>query len=460
MLLVTNAKSVFAAIEKIAATPSKIEKEALIKQAGQSPLFMRVCKAAYDPFITYGMRTVPYRQEVAPGANTLDEEAWWTLLDDLATRKLSGTAAWEAVQRAVNFLDEPSGELLIRIIRKDLRAGFTDGTINRVFKGTIAEFPYMRCSLPDKSDMPKWDWSKGILSQEKADGMFVNVNHDDKGSVWLTTRQGSPVPLDHLPELDADIRRILKPGFQYHGEITVFKEGQLLPREEGNGMLNSICQGGALDEGCTLRIDLWDCIPLSAVVPKGKHLTPYQARFKSLLQMMPFPNGSSIGVIPTRLVKSRAEAFEHYRDLLRKGKEGTICKALDAIWKDGTSKEQVKLKLEVDVDLEIVNILEGTPGTKNEGRPGSLECRTVCGGLSVNVTVKNEAMRESLEKSPDDWIGKIIVVRSNSIISSESSELYSLFLPRFVEAEPRIDKTVADDLEQVRAIFRNAVESV
>ena len=76
MIVTNKASSVFAAIERIAATPGKLEKEQLIKIAGNSsPLFMKVVKAAYDPFTTYGMRKLPERTAgIAPGANTLDEE--------------------------------------------------------------------------------------------------------------------------------------------------------------------------------------------------------------------------------------------------------------------------------------------------------------------------------------------------------------------------------------------------
>ena len=44
-------------------------------------------------------------------------------------------------------------------------------------------------------------------------------------------------------------------------------------------------------------------------------------------------------------------------------------------------------------------------------------------------------------------IGKIVTVRGNDIVSSESKETYSIFLPRLIEL--REDKTVADTYEKV-----------
>ena len=467
MITVNKAASIYDAIERIAATPSKIEKEAMVKAVGSLPLFMKVARAAYDPFVTYGIKPPSTKTPgIAPGGNTLDEEMPWKVLGQLAERTLTGNKARDVVQRVIDLLDDPSSELFRRILRKDLRAGFTGGTINRVFPKTLAEYPYMRCSLPDKSDMAKWDWSVGIISQEKADGMFCNVNKDFAGSIWLTTRQGSPIPLDNLLPLELAIQIIIKPDTQTHGELTVYRDRLVLPREVGNGMLNSVIQGGTLDEGCTVRFDAWDQIPLSAVVPKGKYDVRYRTRLTELIKQVAAATASepnlaaSLKVIPTRIVKSKAEAYEHYRELLKRGREGTIDKHPDTPWKDGTSKGQVKLKLEADVDLEVVNIIPGTIGTKNEGRPGSLECRTSCGGLSVNVTIKNEEMREAVEADPDAWPGNIMTVRSNSVMAPTAvGGLHSLFLGRFIEIVPR-EKEVADTLEQVFDQFRNAVEAV
>lgn len=464
-----KASSVFRAIEDIAATASKKEKEAILKAAGTaSPLFMKVVTYAYDPFRIYGIgkTNVPKKRPAMPaGANTLDESVAWTALDKLAAGQVTGDAARILVQNMVDLLDEPSSELFRRILMGDMRAGFTDGTINRVFKGTIAEFPYMRCSLPDKSNMDKWDWSVGIIIQEKADGMFTNVNLRDDGFLTLTTRQGTPIPMDKLPELVAAIHGTLKLGTQSHGELTVYEDSKVMKREEGNGVLNHICAGGAPAVNQRVVLELWDQIPLSAVAPKGKHTVGYKQRLTGLIKQLAgshpthlLSNGL-VRVIPTKIVKSLVEAKKWCAALQRAGKEGLVAKHPEAIWFDGTSKDQVKFKLEVVVDLEVEAILPGDIGSKNEGRAGRLLMKTSDGLLKVNVAVKNEAMRDACDATPEKFIGGVMPVKSNGVMEpGDSNPLHSLFLPRFVEVEPRIDKSVADTLEQVQDQFRNAVE--
>ena len=46
--------------------------------------------------------------------------------------------------------------------------------------------------------------------------------------------------------------------------------------------------------------------------------------------------------------------------------KNTILKAYDGEWKDGKPNWQIKMKLEMDVDLRIVGFNYGTKGTKNE----------------------------------------------------------------------------------------------
>jgi hypothetical protein len=58
-----------------------------------------------------------------------------------------------------------------------------------------------------------------------------------------------------------------------------------------------------------------------------------------------------------------------------------------------------------------------------------------------------DAQRKLYYKQQEQLIGKIVTVRGNDIVSSESKDTYSIFLPRLIEL--REDKTVADTYEKV-----------
>lgn len=446
-----DSREILAAINEIAATSSKNEKEALVKKHVADADFCRVLEYAYNPFKTYGIRKMPIGK--AHDGYKMFDVATWALLDDLISRKLTGNAAQECIAAEIDALDEDSAELLRRIIRKDLRAGFSESTCNKAKKGLIPDFPYMRCSLPKDAKLSEFDWKLGVISQEKADGMFANINVEEGGFVAITSRQGSPFPIEAFADLAAELADRIPTGVQLHGELLVERDGEgILAREIGNGILNSVASGGSFGANERPIYKVWDMIPLSAVVTKGKHEQPYIKRLARIIAALKAKPGSFVRLIETKVFHSLADAYRHAAQLMRAGKEGTVIKNPHAIWKDGTSKEQVKLKLEFNVDLKVVAIVPGREGTKNEGRAGSLTCETSDGLLRVDVTVKNEAMRDKVDADPSDWIGRVIEVTANDIMEpSDSNPLHSLFLPRMVEAAYRTDKTEADSLERVKA---------
>lgn len=451
-----NSDEIFKAIELIASTSGKNDKTALvIGFAGQSLDFVRVIEHAYNPFKTFGIAKMPERQDGGVG---VFNEGTWTILRALIVRELTGYDARDAVQSELNRLSDGSAELLCRILRKKLRAGFSESTCNKAVKKLIPEFPYQRCSLPKDTDLNAWPWEEGVFVQEKADGSFANIDHEEGGVVRITTRQGNEYPIEKFEQMANDIRACLAVDHQNHGEILVLRDGIVCSRSDGNGVLNGIMSGGDFAPNESPMYLVWDQIPLVAVTPKGKHLVPYRSRFASILKQYSANTRPFVAPIPTVIVRSMDAAVTYYKKMLEQGKEGVVLKHPKAIWKDGTSKEQIKFKLEVDVDLEIVAVNLGRAGTKNEGRAAAFTCVTSDRLLYVDVAIKNEAMRDSVDADRDAWLGGIIVVRANELLEpSNSNDNYSLFLPRMAETAIRNDKTEADSLQRVKDQFESAV---
>lgn len=453
-----DSRQAFQAIQEIEQTPGKNDKTELlrfyIEEGGE--LMEKVLIYAYNPFITFGVRKLP---TVSTNYSRGFNDDTWSLLDRLASRDLSGNAAQEAIREELSQLGEESGALLRRIILKDLKAGFGESTINKVKKGLIPSFPYMRCSLPSHTDLTKWDWANGIFSQEKADGMFVNINHDAAGANF-TSRQGTPFPYEGFESLHAEVERRLVLGTQTHGELLVTRAGVVLPREIGNGMINSVIQGGSWEPDCKPILKVWDQIRLSAVKPKGRYELTYDKRLAFIHKQLKDNPGELISLIETRLVRSLAQAYAHYKELLLQGKEGTIIKRREMIWRDHTSKDQVKLKLEAECELEVVDFVPGDQDGKHANTFGSLRCKSSCGKLVVDVSGFTDAKRAEIHAKGQAYLGTIITVRSNSIMWSDdvAKKPHSLFLPRFVEE--RFDKSVADSLERIVEQFESAIHTV
>jgi DNA ligase-1 len=308
------------------------------------------------------------------------------------------------------------------------------------------------------------EWGYGVYAQEKADGMFVNINNSLSG-IHILSRQGTEIPIDKFPVEAMQLHNVLPVGYQIHGEMLIQNpSGEVAPREIGNGMINSICKGGNVPQGWKIRFHVWDCIPLRYVASKGRYTEPYRSRFEMLSEMISkskmrlAESGqviSCVHTIETKICYSLTEAQAFFKKMLSQGKEGAVLKNPTAIWRDGTSKEQIKLKLECDCDLEIAGFDEGEG--KFRGNLGSLICKSSDGLLVTNVSGFSDKVRKQIWSSREDYLGRIVTVRFNDVMQ-KTGQPASLFLPRFVEV--RSDKIEADTLNRVLESQQQAIALV
>lgn len=437
-----NSSQIYDLIEIIAAEPKKTEKERLLKEH-DCPELRRVLFAAYNPRLNYYVKKIPNSNI---HQNQDFTELQWLMLESLSRREVTGNEALCELEATLDFLNVKSKELLSRIIKHDLRAGFSASTINKVFNKLIPEYPYMRCSLVSKVDTSKWDWESGVFSQTKMDGMFCNLTIVN-GAVSMQSRQGSDFLIDDFHHIVKHSLEYLDDGYQYHGELLVVDaDGKPLVREVGNGVLNSVLKGGSFPHGHSPQFVAWDMIGIDVVYSNARCNTPYQNRYKQLNDL---PKSESFKVVPTKIIHSLEEAYKHYQEQLEQGQEGTIIKEPNMLWRDGTSNSCLKLKMQVDVDLEIVGFTKGNG--KNEATFGSVETATKDRLLKVDVSGFTDEMRLFIHQNRDKLLGTIMTVRGNEIMRSLSA---SLFLPRFVEL--REDKTEADSYAEVVQQFENA----
>lgn len=433
---------------------SKNGKIAILKTADL--VFQDVLYRAYNPEFNYYIKSV--RRPAQYGQQTL-HELWpqaCSLLINLHNRSVTGNSAHEAVATLMSLMKQEEAAIFESVLKRDIRCGVNVSTINTAIPGLIPEYPYMRCSLPDKSNIGKFNWKAGVISQEKADGMFVNIIRREGGEILFQSRNGSIFPMVEFGTLVSVLEQLN--GFHdetvLHGEMVVTDiSGNVMPREEGNGMLNSVLKGGEFPYGYYPKVYLWDMLPL-ADYKNGLCEKPYSGRLYALQTMVKNVLAGSVAMIETRVVHSMDEARAHYTEITEAGKEGTILKDPVSIWKDGTSKDCVKFKIEAEVDLLVTGVNAGNG--KNADTFGSLVCQSSDGLVEVAVSGFADADRERIAGELDQWIGKkIITVRANNLMPvPQNGGKRSLFLPRFVEE--RLDKTEADSLDKIEGIFRNA----
>jgi ATP-dependent DNA ligase len=141
--------------------------------------------------------------------------------------------------------------------------------------------------------------------------------------------------------------------------------------------------------------------------------------------------------------------MSHFQEVLEAGEEGTILKASKGTWKDGKPVWQIKMKLEMDVDLRIIGFKYGGKGTKNEFVISSLICESSDGLVVTDPSGMKEAEMAKVTANQDSLLGTVVQVRCCGL-SQDKHGNHALLHPSVVEF--RDDKDTCDSLDSIREI--------
>ena len=329
-------------------------------------------------------------------------------------------------------------DVVNRILRGRLDAGFDIKTVLEVAPDLVPYSPYCRCSGYDK--ISKINFENGAYSQVKADGQFINIHIDSLGFVGYTTRNGNTLDLLGVP----DSRFAgLPDNCVLMGEALVLDDcGVVMPRAEGNAIISKAIHGHISKEECErIRFELWDMV-WAYEFKQGYSKGSYSRRSTDLHTYL--FNRTGVKMIETQLVKSEEEAWDHYEEVRERGLEGTIVKDASALWDDGTSPLQVKLKAEKEAEVLITGWKPGKPGGKYANCIGSLLVQSSCGKLVGAVSGMSD---EDRNRDPEEFVDRVATIRFNAVSKSAKTDIRSFDHGRLLEL--RFDKNVADDLEYI-----------
>ena len=430
--------------EKLAATSSRLEKEAILREEVSNLTLRRVLHLALDPYTQFYIRRImPYKPGIRSTHLTLDQAL--DELDKLSTRTLTGNAGIQHLHWILESLDVDDAKVIERVIEKDLRCGVSEATVNKIWRNLIPTYPVMLASGYEDRLMAAMRYP--AIAQLKLDGMRFNaiVSH---GAVEFRSRNGKIIQLHgRLEEEFATLARKLSSETQtgeavFDGELVVKDASGIMNRQKGNGILNKAVKGTISEkEADMVHATIWDIIPINAF-KVGFYNKYYKERF-DILTRTELPE--KISLVESFTVKSEDEAREHFERYLAEGQEGIILKDGWGLWEDKRTKTQIKFKGELECDLLCVDWQEGTG--KNVGRLGALVLQSADNVINVNVgSGFTDEQRDKYTKT--NTVGKIVAVKYNARIRDKKTNQESLFLPVFLEL--REDKDVADSSTNIK----------
>jgi len=424
--------------ESLAANPSRNFKIEQLTAHSDNEMLREVVRLALDPFTQFYQRKIPaYTRD--PKFNTMTLGFALNQLSELSNRNVTGNAAIEFLRNLLSSLDPDDAKVIERIIDKSLDCGVQVSSANAVWPELIKEYPVMLCSPFEQKLVEKIKFPAYV--QLKMDGMRFNAIVRN-GKCEFRSRNGKEIQL--LGNLEEDFIAMANGvNCVFDGELLVKDKGIVLDRQTGNGILNKANKGTIkTDEARKVHATVWDLIPYDAFT-KGICSIPYNQRLESLCVMADTYQPKKVALVDRWEVDTMEEVNTIFNGLLEQGEEGIILKTHDGIWEDKRAKHQIKFKGELECDLKIVAIEEGTG--KYAGMLGAILCESVDG--VVKVSVGSGFKDEHRKNYGQELVDKIVAVKYNMRIRNKSGE-ESLFLPIFVEI--RDDKNVADSSEDIK----------
>ena len=415
-------------LNALAATSSRLEKEAILKQNSSDLTLKEAFRLALDPKVNFYIKKLPEAGAARPGADVWSlDTALESIKKQLATRALRGNDAATYVHRLLTCLEPDDREVLRRVLGRNLKCGVSEATVEKIWPDLKLSYPCMLVSPLTEKTKVKFP----CVVQTKMDGMRFNARVVD-GAATFYSRAGKELAFEGLP-IEAAFQKL--PEGVYDGELLVAN----CDRKTGNGILTKFQKGtGTPAAGRDIHAKVWDVIPLSDF-DKGSCSTGYIERFRILGGSLKAARPDTITIVRTWLdVSDMEEAQTIYKEQLGKGEEGVILKDPMGPWEDKRVKHQVKMKAELEADLMVTGFLPGAG--KFEGKIGSLLVESADG--KVKTAVGTGLNDEERSCAPSEFLGKIVAVKYNALIDDKKTGQKSLFLPVFVEI--RDDKTVVD----------------
>lgn len=499
-------------LNELASTLKTSEKEAILKRNANNLLLKEIFRITYTKQIMFYVRKFP---EILYNDMNPRDLAWAVdALGVLSRREKTGNDAKEYLRRVVSSVNENDREVLRRIINRDLECGAGTTLPNRVWKKLIPEQP--QCLATPFSEKALKRIRFPAYSQLKADGArcmsdlledqirkatragneytgLVDLDKDlkkireylgydvvlDGELIYVPTEKAVIEPASGIPfslagfmdDDDDDISGLVADVRRETTENETLEEAK---REEGNGIVNKSLKGTISDEEQhNIVYVVWDIIPYEVYYGDAPSVQPYCDRLSILDGALAGSGVSCVKLIPSRVVYNIAEAKLDYNNYRNDGKEGSILKNTDFVWKDSRVADQVKLKNKTPIELRIIDVYAHTKEPHKVGgfvvEDLSGEARTNTGsGLTdtdyrydedgitrvyIPLEERGELDREYIMANKDDYIGAIVEMEVDGLQKSKTRKKgepeYSFFLP--IIKKIRRDKTEPDDIHVIFA---------
>lgn len=445
--------------DEIAAESSTNRKVEILSKYKDNELLKEVLYKACSKRVKFYIKQIP---EYTSMGQPYSLEQAIVKIEDFSTRALTGNAAIGYLQKLLMGLPKDDAYVLERIIEKDCRINMGRHLINKVWPNLIEITPYQGCKPYSPKLVQKlFENDKSAIIQTKMDGRY-SASIIRSGDVELESRQGEVTYLEGA-KFSEELKRfddcVLNGEFTIPGISRYISNGivaslvsignKLLNKEDASKDIAKLKEkhGYEYQEALdAIQYTCWDLITVEEYF-NAYSKTPYEERLENLKNAILKANSTNVKVVDGCKINSFDKAMAKFQELLNSGEEGAVVKAADGEWIDGKHNHQIKMKLEMDVDLKIIGFNYGTG--KNSNVISSINATSSDGLVNTRPTGIDEKTMKYITENQDKLMNTILEVECSGL-SRDGNGNYALLHPRFKKL--RDDKDTCDSLESIKQI--------
>lgn len=389
-------RQAFEVLERISLIGSRNEKIRLLKE-NQSEDMKFILETFLNPYWTYGVKDFDddkvYRTDIP-----LKPELF-SLREALIKRELTGNEARECLKFKLLCEDVLTRKWLIKMFRKDLRAGFTGGTVNKVYPDLIPEFQIGLCGgFSDKEKMlPNGEW----FVEPKLDGIRCLAFITALGEVAFVSRNNKDVWNTEL--IEAEIKKA--------GVKDVVLDGELLADTWDNTISIAHTQSD-VGEWLKKKLKFYIFDMLTDEEWEKKDTVGLVQRKQRLENAFGAGGRAVIGIVYGERALNFEDAEGIYKEYLKQKYEGVVIKRVDSKYPFKRGEAWLKWKPISTFDVQIVGYAPGSG--RNKDVLGAFICEFKGKKIHVGGGYSDEQRKKFWEQR-DEMIGKVIEIEGQEV---------------------------------------------
>jgi len=394
-------------LKQLRNTTKKNEKIKILED-NNTDLVRYVCEFTYNPLKHYYIKKINIEYV---GQKRLNSATWLDIRDHLVSldlRTITGNTAINKTIELIEQFDSESQDVILCILRKNLKAGLNITTCNKAFPSLIPEFKVQLANRYDKKK--EYKGVKHWYASPKLDGhrcLYI----DGK----LISRNGKEIiGFDHI------IEELKQFPFVFN-----FVDGELYSHD----MKFSEIQG-IISRSKNIDVEKKKLVKFNVFAVVDDYIN----NTREMISKMKFKNNFKYITFLeyTRIENNFKDIKKLHDEYVKEGYEGIMLRDVKKFYDYKRSNALLKFKNFKETDLKIVKCIEGVG--KYEGMLGAFKLRGKAEGKKVITECGSgfsDEQREKFWKKRDKLKGTLVEVKYQNI--SKRNDEYSLRFPVFLK---------------------------